>query len=122
MQLVLKSPLIGLNEYINLCRRNRYQAAKKKKDIEDSLIIEILQQSKGKKISRQADFHFFWYIKNKKQDPDNICFAKKFILDAIVKADLIKNDGWNEVKGFTDSFFVDKSNPRIEVEILEWEE
>lgn len=121
MKLVLQSSLIGLNEYVNLCRRNRYQAAKKKKDIEDSLIIEILQQCKGKKISRQADFHFFWYIKNKKQDPDNICFAKKFILDSIVKSGLMNNDGWKEVKGFQDEFFIDKENPRVEVRIEEVE-
>lgn len=119
MKLVLQSSLIGLNEYVNLCRRNRYQAAKKKKDIEDSLIIEILQQCEGKKISRQADFHFFWYIKNKKQDPDNICFAKKFILDSIVKSGLMNNDGWKEVKGFQDEFFIDKENPRVEVRIEE---
>lgn len=121
MQLVLKSSLIGLNEYINLCRRNRYEAAEKKKEIENRLIIEILQQSRGKKINQQAKFHFCWYIRNKMQDPDNICFAKKFILDSIVKARLMKNDGWNEVKGFQDDFFIDKENPRVEVKIEEVE-
>lgn len=119
MQFVLRSPLIGLNEYINLCRGNRYQAAKKKKEIEHSLITEILCQSRGKKISQQADFQFCWYMKNKMQDPDNICFAKKFILDSIVKAELMGNDGWKEVKGFQDEFFIDKLDPRVEVKITE---
>lgn len=119
MQLVLRTPLVSLNEYINLCRRNKYQAAERKKDIEYSLVAEILQQSKGKKINQQAAFHFCWYAKNKKQDPDNICFAKKFVLDSIVTAGLIPNDGWKQVKGFQDDFFVDKENPRVEVEIKE---
>lgn len=119
MYLVLRSPLIGLNEYISICRGNRYMAAKKKKSIENNLIVEILQQTKGKKIEHQAKFYFKWYAKNKKHDPDNICFAKKFILDSIVKAGLMRNDGWKEVKEFADNFFVDKENARVEIEIVE---
>lgn len=50
---------------------------------------------------------------------DNIAFAKKFILDALVKKGVLKDDGWKWVKGFTDEFFVDKKNPRVEVEMEE---
>ena len=32
---------------------------------------------------------------------------------------MIPNDGWKYIKGFDDSFFVDKGNPRVEVEIIE---
>ena len=39
----------------------------------------------------------------------------KVILDGMVEAGVIKNDGWKEVLGFRDSFYVDKDNPRIEV-------
>ena len=53
---------------------------------------------------------------NYKPDLDNICFAKKFILDALVKAGTIKTDGWNGVMGFTDEFFI-TNNPRVEVDI-----
>jgi Holliday junction resolvase RusA-like endonuclease len=41
------------------------------------------------------------------------------IQDALVKAKVLKNDGWKEITGFQDNFFVDKDNPRIEVEIQE---
>ena len=58
-----------------------------------------------------------WYEPNKKRDLDNICFAKKFILDALVGCGTIKADGWQGVSGFTDDFFIDKDYPRIEVDI-----
>jgi len=32
---------------------------------------------------------------------------------------VLKNDGWNDIEGFSDEFFVDKQNPRVEVEISE---
>jgi Holliday junction resolvase RusA-like endonuclease len=60
---------------------------------------------------------FRWYEPNKKRDLDNICFAKKFILDALVSNEIIVADGWRCVKGFTDNFFIDKEKPRIEVDI-----
>jgi hypothetical protein len=48
---------------------------------------------------------------------DNIAVAKKFILDGLLAAKKIKNDGWNEVVGWEEHFNVDRKNPRIEVEI-----
>lgn len=119
MILTFQGSLLNLNEYVNLCRKNKYDAAKAKKDIEEKLMWEILTQAKREKIIKCSIFNFKWYEENKKRDPDNICFAKKFILDAIVKSGLMQNDGWNEVKGFTDNFFIDKENQRIEVEIVE---
>lgn len=62
---------------------------------------------------------FRWYCKDKRQDLDNICFAKKFILDALVSSKVIEADGWRCVVGFTDEFYISKENPRIEVDIYE---
>lgn len=65
---------------------------------------------------------FRWYCKNQKKDPDNISFAKKFILDGMVKAGVLENDGWKQVAGFQDEFYLDKQHPRVEVELLEVED
>lgn len=46
-----------------------------------------------------------------------IAFAKKFILDALVGAGVLRGDGWKHISGFTDRFKVSKEDPRIEVEI-----
>ena len=48
-----------------------------------------------------------------------MCFAKKFILDAMVQAGVITNDNRKHVTGFTDYFDYDKGNPRVIVEVLE---
>ena len=61
-------------------------------------------------------------MQNKRKDKDNIAFAKKFILDGMIQAKLIQNDGWKEISGFTDEFHVDKNNPRVEVTIYEFNE
>ena len=60
---------------------------------------------------------FAWYCKNKKVDPDNISFAKKFILDGFQDAKLIENDGFKQICCFQDIFHVDKDNPRVEISL-----
>lgn len=62
---------------------------------------------------------FRWYEENTRRDKDNIAFAKKFILDALVELGILQGDGWKWMTGFSDSFFIDKDNPRIEIEITE---
>lgn len=72
-----------------------------------------------KPITNKVKLIFTWYCKDQKKDPDNISFAKKYILDGMVDAGVLKNDGWKQIQGFEDRFEVDKDNPRVEVEIRE---
>jgi Holliday junction resolvase RusA-like endonuclease len=60
-----------------------------------------------------------YYPKDKRKDKDNIAASKKFILDGLIKAGKIPNDGWGEIDCWIEEFEVDKSNPRIEIEITE---
>lgn len=62
-----------------------------------------------------ADIEVHWYCKNKRKDKDNIRAGLKFILDGLVQANVLKNDGWKQVGNISDEFYVDKNNPRIEV-------
>lgn len=63
---------------------------------------------------------YMFYEPNRKRDLDNIAgVAHKFIQDALVKCKVIDNDGWNNIVGFEDHFFIDKHNPRIEVVLEE---
>lgn len=115
--LTIEGSLPNLNEYTRACRSNKFAGAEMKKKAERIITYYIKQQLKDVSIKGRARLEFRWYEANKRRDLDNICFAKKFILDALVSNQVIFTDGWKGVAGFTDEFFVDENNPRIEVDI-----
>ena len=115
--LTIDGQLPNLNDYTKACRSNKYAGAKMKEESERIISAYIMQQLKGVSFDGTVSLNFRWYEPNTRRDLDNICFAKKFILDALVNNGIIKADGWQGVAGFTDQFFVDKEFPRIEVDI-----
>ena len=117
--LIIEGSLVGLNEYTKACRTNKFAGAEMKKKTERIITYYINQQLKDVSIKGKARLTFRWYEANKRRDLDNICFAKKFILDALVSNKIIETDGWKGVVGFTDEFFIDKSGYRVEVDIEE---
>lgn len=120
MKVVIDGELAALNEFINSQRANRFGgAALKKKNTQKC--ASYFAPIKAKKLNYPVIVHLTWYAPNKRKDPENLAFAKKFILDGMQEVGLLKNDGWSEIKGFTDSFEIDKENPRIEVELEEIE-
>lgn len=92
---------ITLNEYVNKCRRNKYEAADYKKKIEYQTRMFITSLPTFKK---RVSIDFLWVEVNKRRDPDNIAFAKKFILDSLVESGKLKNDTQQYIKGFSDRF------------------
>ena len=57
-----------------------------------------------------------WYEKNRRRDPDNISASKKFLLDGMVLAGVIENDGFKNITSIKERFCVseDKTS-RVEV-------
>lgn len=100
-ELEIPYKLPSLNDYINECRKNRYAGANMKLKIESDIAwyIKTLPQYKN-----PIKVHFHWIEGNKRRDLDNVCFAKKFILDCMVKCGKLKDDNRNCVTGFTDTF------------------
>ena len=119
MLLTIEGRLPSLNEYTVACRANAYAGAEYKKKVEQLISLYIVRDLKGVSFPGTVYVHFRWYEPNKKRDLDNICFAKKFIFDALVRMKVIKTDSWRGVIGFDDSFYVDPDHPRVEVEIGE---
>ena len=115
IKLIIPGELVDLNTYISAERRNRYAGAKIKQEMTD--YITLLAKRLKTEIRTPVRLVYRWYCKDKRKDKDNVAFAKKFIQDGLVNAGVLKNDGWNDIEGFTDEFYVDKLNPRIEVEI-----
>src|SRR5229473_908038 len=64
-----------------------------------------------------VDIHIRLVESNRRRDFDNIRSGAKVVLDALVATNRIHNDGQRCVSSLTDSFDVDKANPRIEVTI-----
>lgn len=101
IKVVIDMKLPSLNEYVNVCRENRYKAAKFKQNLESDISLFLRRLPKFQKPVR---IHFKWIESNKRRDYDNIAFAKKFILDALVKLGKLKDDNRKFVTGFQDSF------------------
>ena len=108
--------LPGLNDYVNVCRSNKYGAGKFKKDIETQ-ILWILKTIK-QKVDKPVYVNFIWYEQTKKRDKDNVAFAKKFILDALQKSGILPNDNNQYILGFTDKFIY-KQGDKVNVGITD---
>ena len=122
MEYLLKIPgrLDNLNDYISAERSNRYKGAQMKSKNEEIVINSIRRCMRGVKIDKPVFMEYRWYERNKRLDLDNISsFGRKVIQDSLVYAHVLQNDGWKEIRGFSDAFFVDADHPRIEVVIRE---
>lgn len=84
----------------------------------------IAKQYKG--ANRQHKLHFplkkpvlivaNFYEKDKRRDPDGfVSWAMKCILDGLQEAEILSNDGFNNITNFVFNWDVDKKNPRVEV-------
>lgn len=119
IKITIPFTLPGLNEYINAERTSRYKAAELKHRCETRVSL-VLRQQLRRPLKEPVYMEYRWIERDKRRDKDNICaYGRKIIQDTLVKSKLLKNDGWGNISGFSDSFAVDKSNPRIEIIITE---
>lgn len=122
IKFTIPGKLPGLNDYVRACRSGYHAGNAMKRAAEEKILGAMLEANTGRLMAGKRVFmRFAWFEPNARRDMDNIAFAKKFILDAIKKYGLIADDRQKYIAGFSDSFGVDKRNPRIEVEILEVE-
>jgi Holliday junction resolvase RusA-like endonuclease len=117
MKLTIPGRLPGLNEITDAARGNRYASAKMKKEYTE-LVAWCAKAARLPRMEK-IDLAITWYEPNKRRDKDNIMAGQKFILDGLVQAGVIANDGWKQIGDITHRFRVDKANPRIEVELIE---
>ena len=115
MKFTIKGELTDLNTFIRATRTNKYASASIKKDETTRCAWEI-KRAKLAPPTLPVFIVYRWYCKNRRKDQDNVSsMGRKFINDAMVEVGLIPNDGWNEISGWRDEFFIDSKNPRIEV-------
>ena len=115
-KLTLNMPFISLNEYIDSERSSRMHAANIKKQQTNS-VYYLTRSQKFKLDPKKYDVIFTWFKPDNKKDHDNIAFAKKFILDGIVKAGVLPNDNPKYIGNFQDKFVLDKTRPYVSCQI-----
>ena len=117
MKIEIPMKLPSLNEYIDACKiqKGKWNKGNQMKQDYQNDMIPFL--SKMPKYNNPIKVHFLWIEENKRRDLDNVCFAKKFILDAMVKAGKLKDDNRKFVQGFTDDFeYGKKAKVVLEIE------
>ena len=108
------------NEYIEAERSNRYAGAEIKKC--ETYRAKLAGRDVKQVQYYPVDLYFTWYRRDRKRDPDNCAFSIKFILDGLVKAGVLKADGWNQIRSIHHEFVVDKNNLGVEIRIMEIDE
>lgn len=93
--------LPSCNDYITVCRTNPYKASKFKKNLESDISMFLMPLPV---FDKPVKIRFHWIEGNKRRDLDNVAFAKKFILDALVKCGKLADDNRRFVTAFTDTF------------------
>ena len=91
----------GLNDYTLACRKNKFAGANLKKQTQAEISPYI---AKLPQIKKPVKVHFLWQEANRRRDPDNCCFAQKFILDEMVKQQRIPNDTGQWIRGLYHDF------------------
>ena len=96
----------GFNQVTELAKKQKrgyspYNIMKRQLTKDIGLIVrsQFKEQLEGR-----YEFKFIWERKYRRLDPDNICFAKKFIMDGLVESGIMSDDRWKQVGGFADRF------------------
>lgn len=66
--------------------------------------IALIIQNENIQPMEQCYIIYTWYEPNCRRDLDNIAAAKKFIQDALIEANVLKNDGWKHIMGWSERF------------------
>jgi Holliday junction resolvase RusA-like endonuclease len=108
--------LPGLNEYTAANRANPRAGARAKRAAERQVAWGV-KIARLEPIDGPVFLTFAWHEPDRRRDVDNVAFAKKFILDALVQLGVLPGDGRKHVVGFSDEFHLDRRRPRVVVTI-----
>lgn len=120
-RLFVPGPLPGLNELIAAAKRrgpncwNGYAVLKRRWG---ETLAAAMAAARPPRVSR-AWLGFRWVEATRRRDPDNLAAGgRKLLLDALVRAGILPNDGWRGVVGWTDRFAVDPRRPGVELVLV----
>lgn len=102
IEIPMKLP--SINEYIEACKIQKGKWNKGNQMKQDSQKEMIPYFKDLPNYTDPIVLDFTWVEKDRRRDLDNICWAKKFILDALVQAGKIPDDSQKYVNNFQDHF------------------
>ena len=113
---VIKQKLPSLNEVIGANRGNKYMGAGLKRQVQNDICswIRLAQMRDTLHPVDQCEVSIVWHEKTKRRDVDNIQSAQKFILDAMVKMGIVKDDSRRYIKQINHKI-VDDTEDYVEV-------
>ena len=118
--IVIPERLPSLNEYIDLCRRNKFAANKMKRDAMEKVEWWIRASREPKPTRWPVEIHITCYEPNARRDWDGTAsMAMKVVLDAMQEIAFIPNDNKKHVWPVVPKVELDREYPRIEVEVVE---
>lgn len=106
----------SLNDYIAAMNNNRHAGNNMKQEFTD---IAAKYAMSLRKIEPPVHIMFTYREANTKRDPDNITFAKKFILDGLVKAGKLPDDSQKYIRNFSEFWEINPDDVGVEVMIEE---
>lgn len=110
-----KTVMVALNWY----RNAHYQTLNKaKRHYKDLISLQVYEQ-RLKPLEGKFNVHYDIYLKRKGSDGGNVrSVIEKFVLDALVDNNIIKDDNFEIVIGDSANYYHDKDNPRAEINII----
>lgn len=106
----------SLNDFISAERANRHVGAKMKRRETDRARAAAVAAGMPRFVGPVA-VRFLWVERDRRRDLDNVAFAKKVVLDGLVEAGVLEDDGQRHVAALQDTFEVDPARPRVVVEV-----
>lgn len=105
--------LPGLNEILSAALYARWSYGKFKKQWTETCSL-YMRLNKVPEFVKPISIEIHWVEPNNRRDVDNVCAGAKFICDALVMTQRIKNDTRYWIKTIAHSFGQpDKKNPRV---------
>ena len=115
----IPGPLPGMNEIIAAakgCRGRGMRYSAIKAQWTQTCALHAL--AAGLRRMARVQLAFRWVERDRKRNPDNIAAGHKFVLDGLVTAKILDNDGWSQIAGWSDTFEVG-AKPGVEITITE---
>lgn len=103
-EIIIMGKFDNLNKLISATNHNRYIGANIKK--RNTLMVK--KQVEGQQLlPKRGNYEFHWHLSDKRQDPDNIASAHKYIFDGFQEAGILPNDNWEYIHSLHDYFYND---------------